>query len=34
MRDDQIIAAANEHNISMIFTSMRHFRQWWQGPSS
>ena len=34
MRDDQIIAAANEHNISMIFTSMRHFRHWWQGPSS
>ena len=26
MRDDQIIAAANEHNISMIFTGMRHFR--------
>ena len=28
MRDDQIIAAANEHNISMIFTGMRHFRHW------
>jgi phosphoribosylaminoimidazolecarboxamide formyltransferase/IMP cyclohydrolase len=26
MRDDQIIAAADEHNISMIFTGMRHFR--------
>ena len=26
MRDDEIIAAANEHNISMIFTGMRHFR--------
>jgi phosphoribosylaminoimidazolecarboxamide formyltransferase/IMP cyclohydrolase len=26
MRDDEIITAANEHNISMIFTGMRHFR--------
>lgn len=26
MRDDEIIAAANEHNISMVFTGMRHFR--------
>tara|TARA_B110000211_G_scaffold61735_1_gene70035 strand:- start:3437 stop:5002 length:1566 start_codon:yes stop_codon:yes gene_type:complete len=26
MRDDEIIAAADEHNISMIFTGMRHFR--------
>jgi phosphoribosylaminoimidazolecarboxamide formyltransferase/IMP cyclohydrolase len=26
MRDDEIIAAANEHNITMIFTGMRHFR--------
>jgi phosphoribosylaminoimidazolecarboxamide formyltransferase/IMP cyclohydrolase len=26
MRDDEIIAAANENNISMIFTGMRHFR--------
>ena len=26
MRDDEIIAAANEHNIAMIFTGMRHFR--------
>jgi phosphoribosylaminoimidazolecarboxamide formyltransferase/IMP cyclohydrolase len=26
MRDNEIIAAANEHDISMIFTGMRHFR--------
>ena len=26
MRDDEVIAAANEHNIAMVFTSMRHFR--------
>ena len=26
MRDDEVIAAANEHNIAMGFTGMRHFR--------
>jgi phosphoribosylaminoimidazolecarboxamide formyltransferase/IMP cyclohydrolase len=26
VRDDEVIAAANEHGISMVFTSMRHFR--------
>ena len=26
MRDDEIIAAANEHQIAMIFTGIRHFR--------
>ena len=26
MRDDEVIAAADEHNISMVFTGMRHFR--------
>ncbi|MCK4865499.1 MAG: bifunctional phosphoribosylaminoimidazolecarboxamide formyltransferase/IMP cyclohydrolase, partial [Gammaproteobacteria bacterium] len=26
MRDDEVIAAANEHDIAMVFTSMRHFR--------
>jgi len=26
MRDDEVIAAANEHGIAMVFTSMRHFR--------
>jgi phosphoribosylaminoimidazolecarboxamide formyltransferase/IMP cyclohydrolase len=26
MRDDEIIAAANEHGLAMVFTSMRHFR--------
>jgi len=26
MRDDEIIAAANEHGIAMIFTGIRHFR--------
>ena len=26
MRDDQVIAAADEHNIAMVFTGMRHFR--------
>jgi len=26
MRDDDVIAAANEHGIAMVFTGMRHFR--------
>ena len=26
MRDDDIIAAANEHNIAMVFTGMRPFK--------
>jgi phosphoribosylaminoimidazolecarboxamide formyltransferase / IMP cyclohydrolase len=26
MRDDETIAAANEHGMTMVFTSMRHFR--------
>ena len=26
MRDDDVIAAADEHNIAMVFTGMRHFR--------
>ncbi len=26
MRDQEVIAAANEHGISMVFTGMRHFR--------
>jgi phosphoribosylaminoimidazolecarboxamide formyltransferase/IMP cyclohydrolase len=26
MRDEEIITAANEHNIAMVFTGMRHFR--------
>jgi phosphoribosylaminoimidazolecarboxamide formyltransferase/IMP cyclohydrolase len=26
VRDDEIIAAANEHNIAMVFTGFRHFR--------
>ncbi|WP_294964953.1 bifunctional phosphoribosylaminoimidazolecarboxamide formyltransferase/IMP cyclohydrolase [uncultured Gilliamella sp.] len=26
IRDDEVIQAANEHNIAMIFTHMRHFR--------
>ena len=26
LRDDEVIAAANEHNIAMAFTNMRHFR--------
>ena len=26
MRDDEVIAAADEHGIAMVFTSMRHFR--------
>ena len=25
-RDDEVIAAANEHNLAMVFTGMRHFR--------
>jgi phosphoribosylaminoimidazolecarboxamide formyltransferase/IMP cyclohydrolase len=26
MRDDEIITAANEHGIAMVFTGTRHFR--------
>jgi phosphoribosylaminoimidazolecarboxamide formyltransferase/IMP cyclohydrolase len=26
VRDDEVIAAANEHRIAMVFTGMRHFR--------
>jgi len=26
MRDDETIAAANEHGIAMVFTGMRHFK--------
>ncbi len=26
MRDEEVIAAANEHNMAMLFTGMRHFR--------
>jgi phosphoribosylaminoimidazolecarboxamide formyltransferase / IMP cyclohydrolase len=26
VRDAEVIAAANEHNIAMVFTGMRHFR--------
>lgn len=26
MRDEEVITAANEHNIAMVFTRMRHFR--------
>ena len=26
MRDDEVIAAANEHDLAMVFTGMRHFR--------
>lgn len=26
IRDDEVIAAANEHNIAMMFTNIRHFR--------
>jgi phosphoribosylaminoimidazolecarboxamide formyltransferase/IMP cyclohydrolase len=26
IRDEEVIAAADEHNIAMIFTGMRHFR--------
>ena len=26
VRDEEVIAAANEHNIAMVFTSMRHFK--------
>ncbi len=26
IRDDEVIAAANEHDIAMVFTGMRHFR--------
>ena len=26
IRDDEVIAAADEHGIAMIFTDMRHFR--------
>jgi len=26
VRDEEVIAAADEHNIAMVFTGMRHFR--------
>jgi phosphoribosylaminoimidazolecarboxamide formyltransferase/IMP cyclohydrolase len=26
MRDNEVITAADEHNIAMVFTGMRHFR--------
>ena len=26
VRDDEVIAAANEHGMAMVFTGMRHFR--------
>ena len=26
MRDDEVIEAANEHGLAMVFTGMRHFR--------
>jgi phosphoribosylaminoimidazolecarboxamide formyltransferase/IMP cyclohydrolase len=26
IRDDEVIAAADEHDIAMVFTGMRHFR--------
>jgi phosphoribosylaminoimidazolecarboxamide formyltransferase/IMP cyclohydrolase len=26
MRDEEVIAAANEHGIAMVFTNTRHFR--------
>ena len=26
VRDEEVIAAANDHNIAMMFTGMRHFR--------
>jgi phosphoribosylaminoimidazolecarboxamide formyltransferase/IMP cyclohydrolase len=25
-RDDEVIAAADEHDMAMVFTAMRHFR--------
>ena len=29
MRDDEVIAAADEHGMAMVFTGMRHFRHWY-----
>lgn len=26
MRDEEVIEAANEHGIAMVFTNMRHFK--------
>jgi phosphoribosylaminoimidazolecarboxamide formyltransferase/IMP cyclohydrolase len=26
VRDEEVIAAANEHGLAMLFTGMRHFR--------
>jgi len=26
VRDEEVIAAADEHNMAMVFTGMRHFR--------
>ena len=30
MRDDEVIAAADERGLAMVFTGMRHFRHWIQ----
>jgi phosphoribosylaminoimidazolecarboxamide formyltransferase/IMP cyclohydrolase len=26
VRDEEVIAAANEHNLAMVFTGVRHFK--------
>jgi phosphoribosylaminoimidazolecarboxamide formyltransferase/IMP cyclohydrolase len=26
VRDDEVIAAADQHNVAMVFTGIRHFR--------
>ena len=31
VRDDEVIAAADEHGIAMVFTGERHFRHWSHG---
>ena len=28
IRDDEVIAAANEHGMAMVLTGIRHFRHW------
>ena len=33
IKDEEVIAAANEHGMAMIFTGMRHFRHELGSPS-
>src|SRR5207245_11140609 len=34
LRDEEVVAAADEHGIAMVLTGERHFRHWWLPASS